>query len=71
MIIDFVCFFLGHKYVLAQELSKRTRRMYCDRCRKSFAMNDDTRTLLPWDSGFHRMYESHGVPIVYLSHERG
>jgi len=34
-----------------------------------FAMNDDVRCVIPWDAEFHRMYESHGVKIVYLDWE--
>jgi hypothetical protein len=65
MLNDWLCFFFGHKYRLAQELSPQSRRVCCKRCRKSFAMNDDTRILVDWDAEFHRMYERHGIEIKY------
>lgn len=60
-----LCFFFGHKYKVVQELSPQSRRVCCTRCKNSFAMNDDTMTLVDWDASFHRMYESHGVKIEY------
>ena len=69
MLSDWICFFFGHKYKMVQKLSPQTRRVCCARCHKSFAMNDDVRSLLPWDYEFHNMYESHGVKIVYKGFE--
>jgi hypothetical protein len=69
MVHDFICFFVGHKYKLAQELSPQARRVCCTRCHKSFAMSDNVKTIVPWDSDFHKMYESHGVKIEYLPWE--
>lgn len=28
-------------------------------------MNDDVRAVVPWDSGFHKLYESQGIEIKY------
>ena len=64
-----ICSAFGHKYKIAQELSSHTRRVFCPRCGKSFAMNDDTRSLIEWDSRFHKMYESFGTKIIYHSEE--
>jgi Prophage protein (DUF1660) len=64
-----ICFFFGHKYSLAQNLHAHSRRVYCTRCKCSFAMNDDVRSIVPWDAEFHKMYESHGVEIKYLEGE--
>ena len=69
MLSKWFCFFFGHKYMLAQELSAQSRRVTCARCTQSFAMNDDVRALVPWDAGFHKMYESLGVCIVYQPRE--
>lgn len=69
MLNDWLCFFIRHKYKLAQKLSPQVRRIGCIRCHKSFAMNDDIRSLLPWDAEFHRLYESHGVKIKYQKWE--
>ena len=60
-----VCLFFGHKYVLTQNLSEQSRRVACIRCGQMFAMNDDVRAVVPWDSEFHRLYESQGVRIKY------
>ena len=60
-----VCLLFGHKYVLTQSLSQQSRRVACTRCRHMFAMNDDVRAVVPWDAGFHRLYESQGVQIKY------
>lgn len=65
MLNDWLCFFFGHKYRLAQELSPHSRRVGCTRCARSFAMNDDCKALVDWDASFHRLYESHGVSIEY------
>lgn len=61
----FVCLIFRHRYVLAQELTNHSRRVCCSRCRKSFAMNDECRSLVDWDADFHRMYEQHGITIEY------
>lgn len=66
---DFICFIFGHKYYIAQKLLSHSRRLCCHRCRKSFAMNDDVKALVPWSADFHKMYESHGVKIVYRPEE--
>ncbi|MEN6547923.1 MAG: hypothetical protein ABFE07_17945, partial [Armatimonadia bacterium] len=66
---DFICFLFGHKYMITQRLPYASARLCCRRCRRMFAMNDDVRCVLPWDSEFHCMYESHGVKIVYLDWE--
>ena len=60
-----VCLFFRHKYVMTQNLSKQSRRVACTRCHQMFAMNDDVRAVVPWDSEFHRLYESQGVRIKY------
>lgn len=60
-----ICFFFGHKYTLAQNLTKHSRRICCTRCRQSFAMNDDVRVVIEWSAEFHRMYEAQGIKITY------
>lgn len=69
MFNDWICFFSGHRYQLVQELSPQSRRVCCERCHKSFAMNDDVRAVVPWDSEFHRIYELRGVKIEYQKWE--
>ena len=64
-----LCLILGHKLFIAQTLSPSTRRICCKRCNKSYAMHDETRTCVRWDSQFHEMYERHGVKVEYLDCE--
>ena len=65
----YMCFLFGHKYFVAQKLTSQARRVCCHRCSKSYAMNDDVRSILDWDSDFHRLYEGHGIKIDYLPFE--
>lgn len=65
----YLCFFFGHKYFVVQKLSPVARRMCCKRCSESFAMNDEVKSLLPWDSEFHKLYADFGVKIKYLPFE--
>ena len=71
MLADIKCVLMGHKYILAQRLAPQSRRITCSRCSKSFAMNDDAQSIVQWDASFHRMYERHGVKIVYMDGEFG
>ena len=64
-----ICLFFGHKYVLTQKLSTQSRRLCCARCNRMFAMNDDVRAVVEWDADFHRLYEKHGVKIIYQEWE--
>ena len=69
MIGKILCFFGRHKYVATQEFGHWSRRIAYRRCHRMFAMNDDARCVVPWDADFHRMYESHGHPVVYRDWE--
>lgn len=60
-----LCLFFGHRYVLTQELTRYSRRVACTRCKEMFAMNDDVRAVVPWNSEFHKLYESQGIEIKY------
>lgn len=65
------CFLLGtHKYEVAQELAVGNRRLCCTRCGRSFAMNDDLRSLIDWDDDFHRLCEAYGIKLEYKPWER-
>lgn len=61
----FLCWMLGHKLVITQKFSVSERRCYCHRCADMFAMNDSTKSFLPWDSDFHQMYEDGGTKVKY------
>ena len=60
-----ICFIFGHKYRVAQKFNTYSRRVTCARCKDKFAMNDDVRSLLPWDCEFEGMYEDHGHEIKW------
>ena len=65
----YICFIFGHKYFLAQKLTDTAKRVCCERCSKSFAMEDELKLILDWDADFHEMYEAYGVKIRYLAFE--
>lgn len=69
MIDKIMCLLGRHKYVATQEFTDYSRRIACRRCRRMFAMNDDMRCVVPWDSEFHRMYEVMGHSINYKDWE--
>ena len=64
-----ICFLFGHRYYTTQLLTEWSRRLSCHRCNQMFAMNDDSKALVPWDAEFHRLYESHGTKIIYNEQE--
>lgn len=63
------CVLVGHTMVVTQELTPTARREACVKCGIMFAELLDQRLSLRWHSLFHKMYESHGIPIVYLPWE--
>lgn len=65
----FYCWLFNHDFRVAQELTDYSRRLYCGRCRKSFAMSDDVEVVVPWDLEFQLLYQSHGVYLIYLPEE--
>ena len=52
-----MCWLTKHKYVVLRELNQHNRMIGCKRCYRSWAMNDDTRTLVPWDVEFEELYQ--------------
>lgn len=56
-----LCFILGHDYFLIRQLTDQSRQVGCWRCRRKFGMNDDARTVIPWDSELEAMYKRFGV----------
>ena len=65
----FKCMTGHHAFEITQALSTQSCRIACRRCNRVFAMNDGVRLVVPWDSEFHRMYESNGVKIRYKDWE--
>ena len=51
-----LCILLKHQYYTVQELTGHSRRIACERCKESWGMNDDTKTLLIWDNELASMY---------------
>lgn len=50
-----------HKYYTLIELSKWSRKLGCHNCNKCFAMNNDVRSVLPWDGEFETLYKMIGA----------
>lgn len=65
-----VCNITGHRFVVTQEFHGNTRRMGCTRCRRSWAMHDEFKLLLPWCRDFHDLYTWLGDEVIYLEWER-
>jgi len=56
MLERLICALTRHRYAVERQLSDTSRKIGCTRCGRSWAMNDDVRTLVPWDSDFDRLY---------------
>ena len=54
------CSLTGHRYTVAREFG-RARKVACSRCGAAWAMHDDSRSFLPWDSEFEALYAPGGV----------
>lgn len=54
------CKLAGHQYTVAREFGS-ARKVTCSRCRAAWAMHDDSRSFLPWDSEFEAMYAPGGM----------
>ena len=52
-----LCALFRHRYVIEKRFSTSTRKIGCTRCDKKWAMNDDVRAFLPWDSDFDELYK--------------
>lgn len=57
------CFFAGHDVIQIQPLSQWSERVGCVHCLREFAVNHDTRIMLPWTEDFAQFYRSRGVDI--------
>lgn len=58
IVIRFHCFLGKHAYEMIQNFGDGTYRIGCPNCKKEWAMNDRTRTMLPWDFEFQSMYQN-------------
>ncbi len=60
-----------HRYIVAQELTNRSRRIACPYCHKSWGMNDDVRAVIPWDYELADLYNNMlGIELKYLPWEQ-
>lgn len=58
------CFLTGgHKYRIVQHFSRVSRRVKCIKCKGDWAMHDETKSFLPWDTEFEALYADHGHKI--------
>lgn len=51
-----ICAVIGHKYFVSQRFGRSERKVGCSRCNRAWAMHDDVRAFLPWDSDFDELY---------------
>lgn len=59
-----ICWSIGHEMYVVQEFSHYSRRIACSKCKRSFAVNDDVRACLEWDSNFEALYKFLGHTII-------
>ena len=52
-----LCKLYFHKCGVVKTFSYTARCVKCVRCRKYFAMNDKTKSFLPWDGEFSELYD--------------
>jgi hypothetical protein len=57
MIERILCALFRHRYIVEKRLSESCRKIGCTRCNKKWAMNDEVRAFLPWDSDFENLYK--------------
>ena len=61
MLERLMCAIFGHRYIVAQVLNPGARKVGCTRCLRNWAMHDETRSFVPWDSDFERLYGPGGL----------
>lgn len=52
------CVFGNHAYEMVQDFQDGTARIGCPRCRKEWAINCYTRSLITWDYELQSMYRN-------------
>lgn len=55
-----LCAVFEHKYRVIRYFTANTRQVGCARCKRSWAMNDEVRVLLPWDKELEDLHRSMG-----------
>ena len=51
------CVIFGHNYRVLRRMTATQRKVGCARCKETWAMCDETRSLVEWDGVFEEMYE--------------
>ena len=64
MLRKLCCRLIGHRYRVVQEFSSHSRRVVCDHCGADWGMNDQTRTMIPWDEELAEIYRMFGHRII-------
>ena len=62
--LTIVCRALGHRCRVVQEFTPVTRRVKCERCGGDWAMNDLSKTMLPWSPAAERIGRQFGFEIA-------
>lgn len=72
MFKSIICWFKQHRYYVVEEFSEWSRKIQCERCGKKWAMNDNIRALIEWDSEFEKFYSDPAFrKLVDKQDERG
>jgi hypothetical protein len=51
------CVIFGHNYRVLRRMTATQRKVGCARCKETWAMCDETRSLVAWDGVFEEMYK--------------
>ncbi len=50
------CWLKGHKYIIEVKFSNKVQKLKCTECGKSFGINHDVKSILPWDDELERLH---------------
>ncbi len=66
-----LCAVAGHQYIVQRVFSPTSRQVGCLRCGMEWGMNDEVRSLIPWDGELEELYRLIGQwPGTAPSEER-
>jgi hypothetical protein len=55
-----MCAVTDHRYVITRSFNPGARQVGCTRCRRLWAMHDETRSFVTWSGEFEQMYRDRG-----------
>jgi len=61
LVMRLLCACMGHRYFVARRLGVGARKVRCERCKKAWAMHDETLSFVPWDADFEALYAPGGL----------